>query len=106
VKGRIKRNEILTKHHEETSDRRRVRRLTPNPSSACARGCDRRGDVTTTDVVHGNVAASIMCCSSDVLGAARRNATDALLGLAPDASDGLARKQPLYAASVGRDRRV
>jgi hypothetical protein len=40
-----------------------------------------------TDVMHGTVAASVVGCSSGVLGAARRNATDALLDLAPDASD-------------------
>jgi hypothetical protein len=40
-------------------DRRGVRRLTPNPSSACARGCDRRGDVIVTDAVHGTVVASV-----------------------------------------------
>jgi hypothetical protein len=87
-------------------DRRGVRRLTLNPSSACAHGCDRRGDVTATDAVHGTVAASVVCCSSGVLCAARRNAIDVLLGLARDASDGLARKQPVCAASVDRDRRV
>jgi hypothetical protein len=87
-------------------DRRGVWRLTPNPSSACVRGCDRHGDVTTTDAVHGTVAASVVCCSSGVLCTARCNAIDALLGLAPDASDSLACKQPLCAASVGRDRRV
>jgi hypothetical protein len=59
----------------------------PNPSSAYARGCDRRRDMTMTDVMHGTIAASVVCCSSGVLGAARRNATDALLDLAPDASD-------------------
>jgi ABC-type uncharacterized transport system ATPase subunit len=62
--------------------------------------------VTTTDAMHGTVAASVVCCISGVLGVGQRNAIDTLLGLAPDASDGLARKQPLCAASVGHDRRV
>jgi hypothetical protein len=74
-------------------DRRGVWRLTPNPSSACAYGCDRCRDMTTTDAMHGTVAASVVCCISGILGVAQRNAIDTLLGLAPD-------------ASVGRDRRV
>jgi hypothetical protein len=70
-----------------------VQRLSPYPSLGFWRGREqvvRRGVVTTTDVVHGTVAAFVVRCCSGDLGAAR-----------PDASAGLAHERRFWTASVG-----